>query len=162
MKTGIYPGSFDPFTVGHLDVLRRACGMLDHVYVAVLNNPAKESSFSVEERMELIRVAVAEAGLKNVQATSFDGLLAEFVRQLGVGYIVRGLRAVTDFEYEFQIDAMNRRLAPDVDTVYFMANPEHSFLSSRMIREVAAYGGCISGLVSAKSEKFIAERLSKR
>lgn len=162
MRNGIYPGSFDPFTIGHLDVLRRASGMLDHVYVAVLNNNAKTSFFSVEERMELIEAAVAEAGLENVQATSFDGLLANFVQQVGAKYIIRGLRAVTDFEYEFQIDAMNRRLAPDVDTVYFMANPEHSFLSSGMIREVASYGGCISGLVSAGSEKFIAERLSKR
>ena len=133
MRIGVYPGSFDPFKIGHLDVLRRASKMLDKVYVAVLINSAKHPVFSLEERKEFIRSACREEGLANVEAASFDGLLADYAQRLGASFIVRGLRAVTDFEYEFQLDAMNRRLAPNVDTVYFMANPEHSFLSSGMV-----------------------------
>ena len=112
--------------------------------------------------MGIIESAAEELGLTNVRTATFGGLLVDFAKSVGAGYIVRGLRAVTDFEYECQIDAMNRRLAPEIDTVYFMANPEHSFLSSSMVKEVASYGGNISGLVPKHYEKFIAERLLKR
>jgi len=162
MKIAVYPGSFDPFTAGHMDVLKRASDVADVVYAAILTNSAKKPVFTVEERMAIIEGAAKELGLENVRTATFDGLLVEFAKSIGARYIIRGLRAVTDFEYEFQIDAMNRRLAPEIDTVYFMANPEHSFLSSSMVKEVASYGGDISGLVPKEYEKLIAERLLKR
>lgn len=159
---GVYPGSFDPFTVGHMDVLRRAARILDKVVVAVLVNGQKSPAFSMEERKQFIGCAIRQLGLTNVEAASFDGLLVDYVRSVGAQCIVRGLRAVTDFEYEFTIDAMNRRLAPEVDTFYVMANPEHSFLSSGIVREVASYGGSIAGLVPQEAESIIAERLLQR
>ncbi len=157
----VYPGSFDPFTAGHSDVLVHAVSLFDTVYVSVLNNAAKVPVFSAEERVELIRRMVESEGLKNVIVTRFDGLLADYARAIGAQYIIRGLRAVTDFEYEFQIDAMNRHLAPEVRTVYFMARPEHSFLSSSVVREVGSMGGSIQGLVPESIHDIIAERLRK-
>lgn len=162
MKIGLYPGSFDPFSIGHYDVLSHAASLFDVVYVSVLNNAAKHPVFSVMERMELIQSVVDDAGLTNVKVNSFDGLTAEHARKIQAGYIIRGLRAITDFEYEFQIDAVNRHLAPEIQTVYFMASPAHSFLSSSAIRDVGAYGGDITGLVPACIQKIIAERLANQ
>lgn len=162
MTTGVYPGSFDPFTVGHLDVLKHASVLFDRVYVSVLVNSAKRPVFTTDERMELIRVSAAEAGLTNVFVTSFDGLTVEYARSVGATSIIRGLRAITDFEYEFQLCAVNRHLAPEIQTVYFMASPEHSFLSSSAVREVGEMGGNIHGLVPESTQKFIAERLRKQ
>ncbi len=158
---GVYPGSFDPFTVGHMDILRRASALLDVVVVGVLTNSSKTPFFSVEERLDFIRRAAKAEGLDNVRTGSFEGLLVEYVRQLNAKYIVRGLRALTDFEYEFQISAMNRRLAPDIDTLYFMAEPEHSFLSSSIVKEIGTLGGDITALVPDCNRITIIERLAR-
>jgi pantetheine-phosphate adenylyltransferase len=162
MKIGVYPGSFDPFTVGHLDVLRNAAGLFDTVYVAVLNNSAKKPVFSVEERLEMLERMIADEGLTNVKAASFGGLLVDFAKQIGAQYIIRGLRAITDFEYEFQIDAVNRHLNPEIRTVYFMANPAHSFLSSSNVREIGEMGGSIEGLVPQCNYHYLRERLARQ
>jgi len=162
MKIGVYPGSFDPFTIGHLDVLKNAAGLFDTVYVAVLNNSAKSPVFSVEERVGMIDRMIAAEGLSNVRSGSFAGLLVDYAKQIGAQYIIRGLRAITDFEYEFQIDAVNRHLNPDVRTVYFMANPAHSFLSSSNVREIGEMGGSIEGLVPACNYDYILERLARQ
>ena len=161
MRTCVYPGSFDPFTIGHHDVLERAIAMFDRVYVSVLNNAAKHPVFSVDERVDLIRRMGEIAGMQNVVVTHFDGLLVDYAHAIGADYIVRGLRATMDFEYEFQISALNLHLAPDVDTVYFMARPEHSFLSSSAVREIGSMGGNINGLVPDCIQNIIAERLKK-
>ena len=162
MKIGVYPGSFDPFTSGHMDILRRACHMLDMVYVAVLTNSNKRPFFSVEERMAFIRTAAEAEGLLNYRVDSYEGLLVNYVRHVGGSYIVRGLRAVTDFEYEFQMDSVHKRLAPEIETIYYMADPEHAFLSSSIVKEVGWLGGSIDGLVAEENKKIIAERLMKR
>ena len=159
MRTCVYPGSFDPFTVGHHDVLERAIAMFDRVYVSVLNNAAKHPSFSVEERVDMIQRMVDAEGIKNVIVTHFDGLMVNYAHAIGADYVIRGLRATMDFEYEFQINALNRHLAPDVNTVYFMAKPEHSFLSSSAVREIGSMGGNIEGLVPNSIHNIIAERL---
>lgn len=159
MKIGVYPGSFDPFTVGHLDVLRNAAALFDRVYVGVLYNSAKNAAFSAQERVEMIERVVAEERLENIIVESFDGLLVEYTKRINAGYIVRGLRAITDFEYEFQIDAINRHLEPAVHTIYFMASPSLSFLSSSTVKEIGAYGGDITGLVPECNRNIISERL---
>lgn len=161
MHIGVYPGSFDPLTSGHMDVLRRASALMDKVVVGVLVNSAKTPFFTVEERMQFIRAAAKAEGLSNIEAASFDGLLVEFARRAGAGHIIRGLRAVMDFEYEFSISSMNKRLDPSIDTVYFMAEPDHSYLSSSIVREVASLGGSIDGLVPDVNKSIIIERLSK-
>lgn len=162
MKIGVYPGSFDPFTIGHLDVLKSAAGLFDLVYVAVLNNSAKSPVFSVEERVEMIDRIIASEGFENVRSGSFSGLLVEYAEQINAHYLIRGLRAITDFEYEFQINAVNRHLNPDIRTVYFMANPAHSFLSSSSVREIGEMGGSIEGLVPACNYEYILERLARQ
>ena len=161
MRICVYPGSFDPFTIGHHDVLERAVAMFERVYVSVLNNGIKHPVFSAEERVEMIQQMVDAEGMQKVIVIRFDGLLVDYVHSIGAGYIIRGLRATMDFEYEFQINALNRHLAPDIETVYFMASPEHSFLSSSAIREIGALGGNIKGLVPESIENIIAERLKK-
>lgn len=162
MNIGVYPGSFDPLTAGHMDILRRAAALMDRVVVAVLVNSAKKPFFTVEERIAFIAAAVKAEGIPNVDTGSFNGLLVEYADQIGARHIIRGLRAVMDFEYEFQIGSMNRRLAPHIDTVFFMAEPEHSYLSSSVVREVCSLGGTIEGLVPAVNLSMITERLTKR
>ncbi len=161
MKICVYPGSFDPLTQGHVDVLRHAAELFDKVYISVLNNGAKHPVFTTEERVEMIRIAVAAEKIPNVRVDSFNGLLVDYAHCVGAGYLIRGLRAITDFEYEFQMDALNRRLASDIQTVYFMASPEHSFLSSSAVREIGSFGGDINGLVPESIKNTIAERLAK-
>lgn len=162
MKIGVYPGSFDPFTIGHLDVLRSALGLFDVVYVAVLNNAQKHASFTVDERVAMIERIIEAEALRGVRCGSFDGLLVDYAASVGATHIIRGLRAITDFEYEFQIDAVNRHLAENIHTVYFMASPSHSFLSSSNVKEIGQYGGSIEGLVPPCNEKFIRERLARQ
>ena len=159
MRICVYPGSFDPFTLGHLDVLNGAAELFDRVYVGVLNNSSKKATFTPDERVDMIERVLAEYGMTNVIAERFDGLLVDFVSKIGATHIIRGLRASMDFEYEFQIDAMNRHLAPHIRTLYFMANPAHSFVSSSNVREIAALGGSIEGLVPECNIKMITERL---
>jgi len=151
--TALCPGTFDPVTNGHLDIIERAGRHFDSVVVAVLDNPAKEPMFSVEERVSMLKEATA--GLRNVEVASFSGLLVEFAKERGSPVIVKGLRAVTDFEYEIQMAQMNRRLA-DVETFFMTTAPNWSYLSSSLVKEVARHGGDVSGLVPA----VVAERLA--
>lgn len=162
MRIGIYPGSFDPMTIGHLDILKEASGLFDKVYIAVLRNSAKNPVFSVKERTDMIKEVIRSEGIGNAVCESFDGLLVDFARENGASFIVRGLRATSDFEYEFQIDAVNRHLEPNIKTVYFMASPEHSFLSSSNVREMGQWGGDITGLVPEVIRNTISERLLKK
>jgi pantetheine-phosphate adenylyltransferase len=156
-RIAVFPGSFDPMTNAHLDVARRAASLFDRLVVGVLNNPRKAPLFSVEERIAQIREAVAEFGT-NVAVAGFDGLTVEFARGHGAGFIVRGLRAVSDFEAELQMAHTNRRLQPDVDTVFLMSALEYGYLSSSLAKEVAQFGGEITGMVPAP----VAEALRAR
>ena len=150
MRIAVYPGSFDPITLGHLDVIRRATEVFDRLVVAVLINPRKVPAHTGEARVKVIREAVKDAGLDQqdrVQVITFDGLTVDLARTVGARHIVRGLRAISDFESELQMAHMNHRMAPDVDTVFFMTGIEHAYLSSSLVREIAAFGGDISGMV---------------
>ena len=162
MKIGVYPGSFDPFTIGHLDVLKSASQLFDQVYAAVLLNKNKQYSFTVEERMEMLQKAVEQEGFRNVRCGHFTGLLVDYVRSVNANFIVRGLRATSDFEYEFQIDAVNSHLDTCIRTIYVMSSPAHSFLSSSNVKEIAYWGGSIAGLVPACKEEKILERLARK
>ena len=148
MKIGIYPGSFDPITLGHLDIIVRAAGLVDKLIIGVLQNSAKKPLFTAEERVELIENVIREhTNLTTVQVLSFDGLLIEFARQQKASIIVRGLRAITDFEYELQIAQTNHKLDPKVDTIFFTTSVEYSYLSSSAVKEIASYGADISQFV---------------
>ena len=150
MRVAVYPGSFDPITLGHVDVLRRALGVFDRVVVAVLVNPKKVPMLDVDSRVDSIVSGVGEAlpGLvERVDVRPFTGLTVEACRELGARYVVRGLRAVSDFEAELQMAHMNHRLAPEVDTVFFMTALEYGYLSSSLVREVARFGGDPTGMV---------------
>jgi pantetheine-phosphate adenylyltransferase len=144
-RVALYPGSFDPLTNGHLDILSRARRLADRVIVAILENDAKTPLFSVPERIEMIHEIVGED--PTVAVKSFSGLLVDFARGAGASLIVRGLRAVSDYEYELQMALMNRRLSPDVETVFLMAKEEYSYVSSRLVKDVARLEGDITGLV---------------
>ncbi|HPF53454.1 MAG TPA: pantetheine-phosphate adenylyltransferase [Eubacteriales bacterium] len=161
MRACVYPGSFDPFTIGHRDVLEGASRMFDKVYLGVLNNITKHPVFGVEERVAMAQRVVDMEGYPNVEVLSFDGLVVEFTRKVGAQYIIRGLRASTDFEYEFQIDAINYHLDSSIQTVYFMAKPAHSFLSSSNVKEICYWGGSIEGLVPSYNLEEIRERLAR-
>ena len=145
MITAVYPGSFDPATYGHLDVISRASVSFDRVIVGVLNNSAKTPLFSVEERVKILLEVTKD--LPNVQIESFSGLSVEFAKQSGAQFIVRGLRAITDFDYELQMAQTNRVLNPDIDTIFLTTSLEYAYLSSSTVKEVASYGGDISKLV---------------
>ncbi|MGF7145735.1 pantetheine-phosphate adenylyltransferase [Anaerotaenia torta] len=148
MKIGIYPGSFDPITLGHLDIIVRASGLVDKLIVGVLKNNAKRPMFSTEERVEFIERVIGEnPKLKSVEVNAFDGLLIDFARERGASIIVRGLRAITDFEYELQIAQMNHKLDPGIDTVFFTTSVEYSYLSSSAVKEIASFGGNINQFV---------------
>jgi pantetheine-phosphate adenylyltransferase len=141
----IYPGSFDPITNGHVDIIRRGLRVFDRIIVAVLKNPKKAPLFTTKERVRMIQEIFAAD--KEVEVRAFDGLLVDFARSNGTKVVIRGLRAISDFEYEFQMALMNRSLAPDVETFYMMPSLRYSFLSSNLVREVAALGGSVDGLV---------------
>jgi len=161
MKTvAIYPGSFDPITNGHLDVLRRATSMFDQVIVGVAPNDEKHPLFTTPERVALTRAAVK--GLRRVAVDEFDGLLVEYARQKKARVIVRGLRAVSDFEYEFQMALMNRRLAPQVETIFLMTKDEYMFISSRMVKQIALLGGNVSAFVPAVVQTALTAKLAAR
>lgn len=146
-RTAVYPGSFDPITVGHLDVIERAAKLFDRVVVAVMHNPAKTGSFPVEARLALI--AKATAHLPNVTLDAWDGLLAEYVRRTGAACVVRGLRGAADFESESIMAQVNRQLLPGLETVFLTARPEHACVSSSVVREAASFGADISSFVPA-------------
>ena len=147
MRIALYPGTFDPVTLGHLDIIKRASGVSDKLVIGVLPNSAKRPWFTVEERMELIRKVTK--GLDNVEVASFDGLTVDFGKKIGANVIVRGLRAITDFEYELQIAQINHKLNPDIDTIFFTTSVEYSYVSSSIAKEVASYGGDVTGFVPA-------------
>ena len=156
-KSVICPGSFDPVTLGHLDIITRASKMFDSVYVAVLINSSKKPCFSIEERMALMREAVG--GLSNVEVVRFDGLLAQYCRRHKIDAIVKGLRAVSDFEYEFQMAIANKKLNPQLETIFLTADSDSMYLSSSMVREIGSYGGDIGNFVPACVHDRIVERL---
>jgi pantetheine-phosphate adenylyltransferase len=151
----IYPGSFDPITNGHLDLIARGSRLVDRLIVAVLGNRSKQPLFSVEERMELISIV---AKFPNVEVAAFDGLLADFAAQRGASMILRGIRAVSDYELEWQMALMNRRLRPEIETVFLTAGEEYSFISSKLVKEVASLGGNISGIVPGVVEARLKEK----
>jgi pantetheine-phosphate adenylyltransferase len=146
MKTVVYPGTFNPITNGHRDLIERAATIFDRVIVAVGTSKLKSTYAPLDKRVEITKKVLAD--ISNVEVTGFDGLLTEFVKQQGSNLILRGLRTVADFEYEFQLVAMNRVLAPDIETIFLAPSEEHSFISSTLVREIAAYGGDISAFVS--------------
>lgn len=147
MKVAIYPGSFDPVTNGHIDVIERAAQLFDKVLVAVIRNPEKKAYFSLEERVEMLRKSLARD--KNVEVESFDGLLVEYAKKKKANIIVRGLRAVSDFDYEFQMALTNRKMAPQIETLFFMTDYKYSYLSSNFVKQIARLGGDVSELVPA-------------
>ena len=145
MRTAIYPGSFDPITFGHLDIIKRSASMFDKLVVGVLNNSAKKSLFSVDERVAMIESLTKD--YPNVVVDSFDGLMVDYAKQIGASVVIRGLRAVTDFEYELQIAQTNRVESPEIDTVFLTTSLKYSYLSSTIVKEFASYGGDISKFV---------------
>jgi pantetheine-phosphate adenylyltransferase len=146
-RTAIYPGSFDPLTNGHLAIIQRGLNVFDRLIVAVANNPQKKPLFTVDERKEFIRGAVN--GDPRVEVDSFDALLVDYARRKGVHTVIRGLRAVSDFEYEFQLANMNRKLLPEFEAVFVMTGEDYFFVSAQLVREIATFGGDVTGLVPA-------------
>ncbi len=160
-RVGVYPGTFDPVTNGHMDIIARALGVVDRLIVAVAVNAGKEPLFTLDERTAMVLNDIRNLGLhahERIEVRSFDNLLVEFVADVGASVIVRGLRAVSDFEYEFQMAAMNARLSPELETVFLMASDRHQFISSRFVKEIGRLGGDISHFVSAA----VAARLNTR
>ncbi len=153
----VYPGSFDPITNGHLDLIERSSRFVSRLIIGVLRNESKQPLFSVEERADMMRQAVAK--YPNVEVDAFDGLLVEYAAAKNASLIVRGIRAVSDYEYELQMALMNRKLRPDIETVFMMASEAHSFVSSRLVKEVIKLGGNISGLVPPFVEQRLKDRL---
>jgi pantetheine-phosphate adenylyltransferase len=164
MSVAVYPGSFDPITNGHLDIVERAASVFDSVIVAVLANPKKAPLLTVEERIEVIKAALAAHDVpdERVDVDSFDGLTVEFARSREATAIVRGLRAISDFETEIQLAHNNRVLAPRIDTVFFMTSAANSYVSSSLVKEIASFGGDVSGMVPAAARKALERALARR
>jgi pantetheine-phosphate adenylyltransferase len=160
VRSAIYPGSFDPVTTGHWDLIQRAAKLVDRLVVAVLHNPAKTPAFSVDERLEMLKELTAS--LPQVEVTSFHGLLVDFAKTQNAQVIVRGVRAFSDFEYEFQMALMNRKLAPDLETVFLMPKEKYSAVSSRFVREIGYMGGNLSDLVPETLKARIAGKLGQQ
>ena len=155
----LYPGTFDPPTNGHVDLILRGSKLFEHLTVAILRNPVKNPLFTVEERVEMLKEATTS--LDNVSVASFDGLTVDFARQLGAKALLRGIRAISDYEHEFQMAVMNRRLAPEIETVFLQPAGRYSFISSRMLKEVFSFGGDVTGLVPPNVLKRLRGRISK-
>ena len=160
VRPAIYPGSFDPITNGHVDIIERGLKVFDRIIVAVLENPKKDPLFTTKERMRMIQDIFA--GQKEVEVRAFDGLLVDFARSQGTNVVVRGLRAISDFEYEFQMALMNRNLDPGVETFFMMPNVKYSFLSSNMVREVVTLGGPVEGLVPELVARRLRDKIKRR
>ncbi len=156
-KIAVYPGSFDPVTNGHIDVIKRAIQLFDQVIVAVIENPAKKALFSVDERMDMLRAVTR--GLSGVVVSHFDGLLVHYVKKKRAKVIIRGLRAVSDFEYEFQMALTNRKLAPNIETVFLMPAEAYTYLSSSIVKEVVSLNGNVKGLVPRQIEARLRRKL---
>ena len=164
MTIAVYPGSFDPITNGHLDVIGRAAGVFERVVVAVLANPRKQPLLSADERVAVIREALAATGADGdrIVVDTFDGLTVDFCRRIGAGLIVRGLRAVSDFETEMQLAHNNRVLAPDVDTVFFMTSVANGYVSSSLVKEIAAFGGDVTTMIPGAASDALRAALAGR
>jgi len=164
MKIALYPGSFDPVTNGHLDVIRRALAVFDRVLVGVLANPRKSPLLAAATRVEVLRAALAEAGIPRdrVEVVTFDGLTVDAVKAHGANSIIRGLRAISDFETEMQLAHNNRKLAPDIDSVFFMTAVEHGYVSSSLVKEIASFGGDVSSMVPEAALQALAAHLRAR
>ena len=164
MTVAVYPGSFDPITNGHLDVIGRAAKVFDRVVVGVLANPRKQPLLSADERVGVIRDALAASGVaaERVVVDTFDGLTVEFCRRIGAGIIVRGLRTISDFETELQLAHNNRRLAPDVDTVFFVTAVEHGYVSSSLVKEIASFGGNVSEMIPEAAVQALAAAVARQ
>lgn len=160
MSIAVYPGTFDPITYGHIDIITRTVKLFDKVVIGVLNNSAKTPLFSVEERVNILKKATN--GIQNVEVVSFEGLAVEFARQNNASVIVRGLRLISDFEYELQMAQTNRKLAPDVDTTFLYTSLQYSFLSSTIVKEVASFGGDISEFVPDYVAEAVVKKLKER
>ena len=160
MLRGIYPGSFDPVTLGHIDIIERSSKMVDELIVGVLQNKAKTPLFSVEERVRMLKEVTKH--LPNVKIVSFEGLLVQFAKQMEAKVIIRGLRAITDFEYELQMAQTNHKLEPEIETIFLTTNLEYSYLSSSTVKEVASFGGDISQFVPDVIEKKIQEKMKEK
>lgn len=162
-KVAVYPGTFDPVTYGHIDIIKRAANIFDKLIVSVAKNVHKNPVLSIEERVDLLKKIVDSLNIENVKIDSFDGLLVDYLKKLGIKIIIRGLRVVTDFDYEFAYASMNQKLCPDIETVFLMTNERYSFISSTLIKEVAMLGGDVSGyapdiVISKLKEKFEKEK----
>jgi len=155
-KTAVYPGSFDPITNGHVDIIKRGMKIFDRIIVAVLENPKKKPFFTTEERISMIHRLFGKNN--NIKITAFHGLLIDFMKNNKAGIVIRGLRAISDFEYEFQMALMNRKLNPEIETLFMMPNLKYTFISSNLVKEVSSLGGCLEGLVPAEVEKRMREK----
>jgi len=163
-RVGLYPGTFDPVTNGHLDVIARAARLLDKLVVGIAMNPGKGPLFSLEERVELVQAEIAHIAAQNgmvIEVRPFDTLLVDFARTVGASMIVRGLRAVSDYDYEVQMAGMNYRMAPDIETVFLMASERHQFIASRLVKEIAILGGDISSFVPPLTLQRVLERIRR-
>jgi pantetheine-phosphate adenylyltransferase len=154
----LYPGTFDPITFGHIDIIERARKIFDNLVIAVASNREKEPLFTIDERIDLIKNSLKDTG--NIEFTTFDGLTAEFAKSIGATAIVRGIRAVSDFEYEFQMALMNRKMQPDVETVFLTPNEKHSYISSSLVKDIARRGGDVSSFVPDIVKKTLAMKFS--
>lgn len=163
-RIGVYPGTFDPVTNGHMDIIHRAAKMLDKLVVGVAINAGKGPMFDLETRMEMVRNEAADLGEigKRIEVRGFDNLLVQFAAQQGASIVIRGLRAVSDFDYEFQMASMNAKLAPDVDTVCLMASDKHQFIASRLVKEIAIMGGDVSQFVSPRVVTLLSAKVAAR
>lgn len=159
-RVAVFPGSFDPITNGHIDIIERAKEIFEEIIVAVLENPQKECLFNIKERVEMIKEIFKN--FPNVKVETFDGLLMNYMKRKDAKVVIRGLRAISDFEYEFQMALMNRKLNPEVETLFMMPSVIYSYLSSRLVKEVYSLGGCVKDLVPPVVEKFLEKKLKKR
>ncbi|MDC1171796.1 pantetheine-phosphate adenylyltransferase [Alphaproteobacteria bacterium] len=170
MRVGVYPGTFDPITNGHIDIIRRGSKMVDKLLVAAAQNIGKSPMFSLEERTEMVSAEISEIQVENkkhgidcdIEVTSFGNLLMHFVEQNNASFVIRGLRAVSDFEYEFQMVGMNARLNPEVETMFLMSSEKHQFISSRLVKEIAILGGEISDFVSPRVKGKMLENIGTK